>query len=162
MRKRILLLAGMGLYAGHSDAGLHGQRPRGTAPRPRRPRHPAPAVLPRSRWRPVTRRCHQRKRPCPPIHRFRRPTPHRRPKPVPRPCRPRLRQPKLPSRRRRFRPATRRPRRRIRPNQRRPTRRSRPRNTPKPKVDFRVAEVVAFVEGSIGASGGHNVYFHRR
>lgn len=34
-----------------------------------------------------------------------------------------------------------------------------PTAAPKPQFDFRVAEVVAFVEGSVGASGGHNVYF---
>jgi len=34
-----------------------------------------------------------------------------------------------------------------------------PTNTPKPQVDFRVKEIVAFVDGSLSSSGNHNVYF---
>jgi hypothetical protein len=34
-----------------------------------------------------------------------------------------------------------------------------PTNTPKPKVDFRVKEIVAFEDGSLTASGLHNIYF---
>lgn len=34
-----------------------------------------------------------------------------------------------------------------------------PTNTPKPKVDFKVKEIVAFMDGSLTASGLHNVYF---
>jgi hypothetical protein len=34
-----------------------------------------------------------------------------------------------------------------------------PTNTPKPKVDFRVKEIVPFVDGSTGQSGYHNIYF---
>lgn len=33
-----------------------------------------------------------------------------------------------------------------------------PTNTPKPQVDFRVKEIVAFVDGSLGPTGLHNVY----
>ncbi len=36
---------------------------------------------------------------------------------------------------------------------------ARPTNTPPPKVDFRVKEIVAFVDGSLTQSGLHNVYF---
>jgi hypothetical protein len=34
-----------------------------------------------------------------------------------------------------------------------------PTNTPKPQVDFRVKEIVAFMDGSLTASGMHNIYF---
>jgi outer membrane biosynthesis protein TonB len=34
-----------------------------------------------------------------------------------------------------------------------------PTNTPKPKVDFKVKEIVPFVDGSTGKSGFHNIYF---
>lgn len=34
-----------------------------------------------------------------------------------------------------------------------------PTNTPKPKVDFRIKEIVAFVDGSLTATGMHNIYF---
>ncbi len=34
-----------------------------------------------------------------------------------------------------------------------------PTSTPKPQVDFRVKEIVAFVDGSLSVSGNHNVYF---
>jgi len=34
-----------------------------------------------------------------------------------------------------------------------------PTNTPKPQVDFRVKEIVAFMDGSLTASGLHNIYF---
>jgi hypothetical protein len=34
-----------------------------------------------------------------------------------------------------------------------------PTNTPQPAVDFRVKEIVAFEDGSLTASGAHNVYF---
>ncbi len=34
-----------------------------------------------------------------------------------------------------------------------------PTNTPKPKVDFKVNEIVAFEDGSLTATGYHNIYF---
>ncbi len=34
-----------------------------------------------------------------------------------------------------------------------------PTNTPKPKVDFKIKEIVAFEDGSLSASGLHNIYF---
>jgi hypothetical protein len=34
-----------------------------------------------------------------------------------------------------------------------------PTNTPKPKVDFKVKEIVAFVDGSLTSTGMHNIYF---
>jgi hypothetical protein len=34
-----------------------------------------------------------------------------------------------------------------------------PTNTPKPQVDFRVKEIVAFEDGSLTATGLHNIYF---